>query len=109
MPFYLIIAVDVADAETYSEYVRKVSGIVAKHGGKYLARGGEVIPISGGWNPERVVLIEFPTEELVRRCFRSPEYLEIAPLRERATRTKAIVVEGCDSRESPPQCLRGGA
>ena len=71
--------------------------MIRKHGGRYLARGGTVVPIAGGWNPERVIIVEFDDLAGVQQCFTSPEYLEIAPLRERATISRAIVVEACVS------------
>jgi uncharacterized protein (DUF1330 family) len=52
--------------------------------------------VAGNWNPERVILIEFDSLERVQACFRSPEYLQLAPLRERSTMSRAIVVEGCE-------------
>ena len=94
MPAYVIIEVEVLDRETYSRYVGQVRDVIERHGGRYLARGGKVIAMSGNWNPERVILIEFDSAEQARECFASPEYKAIAPLRERSTRTKAVIVEG---------------
>jgi uncharacterized protein (DUF1330 family) len=42
----------------HSQYVRKVPPIIEKHGGRYLARGGKVIPLMGDWNYFALVLIE---------------------------------------------------
>ncbi len=94
MSAYMIIEIAVLDHETYQRYVAQVRDIVEQHGGHYLARGGEVIAMSGHWKPERVILIEFDSVQQARECFASPEYEAIAPLRERSTRTKAIIVEG---------------
>ena len=94
MPAYMIIEVEVLDRETYARYVAQVRDVVERHGGRYLARGGKAIPFSGNWNPERVILIEFDSARQARECFASPECRAIAPLRERSTRTRAIIVEG---------------
>ena len=51
-------------------------------------------PLSGNWSPERLVIIEFEAIEQVHRCFGSPEYLELALLREQSAVSKAIVVDG---------------
>jgi len=75
--------------------VERVPEVVEKYGGRYLVRGGEVTPLSGDWNPERVIIVEFETVERLQRCFRSAEYLELAPLKEQSTVSKAIIVEGC--------------
>jgi uncharacterized protein (DUF1330 family) len=95
MSVYMIIEITIKNRELYSRYVAQVPEVVDKYGGRYLIRGGKVTPLSGNWNPERVILIEFETVEQLQKCFESPEYLEIAPLREQSTISKSIVVEGC--------------
>jgi uncharacterized protein (DUF1330 family) len=95
MAVYMIVEIAVKDREQYAKYVGQVAEIVERHGGRYLARGGSVTPMAGGWNPDRVILIEFENMDAWRTCFASPEYLAIAPFREKSTVTRAIVVEGC--------------
>jgi uncharacterized protein (DUF1330 family) len=97
MAVYMIVEITVKDRDRYSKYVGQVARIVESFGGRYLARGGKITPMSGDWNPERVILIEFDTMDDWRKCFTSPEYLEIAPFRETSTVTRAIVLEGCQS------------
>ena len=94
MSVYLIIEITVKDRELYSKYVEKVPAIIKEYGGKYLARGGSVTPLMGGWNPERIILIEFGTVEQIHKCFQAKEYLEIAPFREQSTTSRSIIVEG---------------
>jgi len=95
MSVYTIIEIKVKDKDTYAKYLEKVRSIVEKYRGRYLARGGKITPIFGSWNPERVVIIEFPSYEDIKRWLSSQEYQEIAALREKSTITKAIIVEGC--------------
>jgi uncharacterized protein (DUF1330 family) len=90
----MIVEIEVKDERVYAEYVDSVRGVVEKHGGRYLVRGGAVTPLSGNWSPERLIVIQFEAIEQVRRCFSSPEYLELAPLREQSAASKAIVVDG---------------
>ncbi|MGA9189757.1 MAG: DUF1330 domain-containing protein [Methanosarcina sp.] len=71
----MIIEITILNHELYAKYVEKVPEIVKKYGGGYLVRGGEVIPMFGNWDPERIVLIEFDTVENLRNCFNSSEYL----------------------------------
>jgi uncharacterized protein (DUF1330 family) len=92
---YLIIEIEVKNRELYSQYVEKVPGVINKHGGKYLVRGGNVTPMMGDWKPERLILIEFDSADQIHGCFQSPEYLQLAPLREQSTVSKSIIVEGC--------------
>jgi len=90
----MLIEIKVLDDELYTRYAEKVPEIVKKHGGRYLVQGGKVIPMFGNWNPERIVLIEFETEEKLRNCFNSVEYLKIASFRENSTITKSVIVNG---------------
>ena len=94
MAAYVIIEIKVKDHDAYREYVEKVRRVVERHEGRYLCRGGAVTPFSGNWNPERIILIEFPSVEAVFKCFNSEEYGDIAHLRERSTEGRAIIVEG---------------
>ncbi|MBU1726055.1 MAG: DUF1330 domain-containing protein [Candidatus Omnitrophica bacterium] len=94
MSVYFIVEAKVIDKEVYAQYVEKVRSIVESYNGRYLARGGRVVPIVGDWNPDRVIIIEFPAIKDMKRWFASSEYKEIAPLRERSAVTRAILVEG---------------
>jgi uncharacterized protein (DUF1330 family) len=99
MAVYVIIDISIRDQASkadYAQYVEKVRPMVEKHGGRYLARGGEITPIAGDWNPERIILIEFPSADHVKRWWNSPEYKDIVGLRENATTARAIIVEGCE-------------
>ena len=94
MAVYMIVDISVHDEQTYATYVAKAQEIVRAHGGRYLVRGGEIRSRSGGWDPQRIVLIEFPGMDQLRSCFRSSQYAEIAPMRERSTDARVVIVEG---------------
>jgi len=81
----MIIEIEIKDSESYSKYLKKVPPIVKKYGGRYLARSGEITSITGNWNPERIIVIEFESMKKLRECFQSAEYSEIAPLRKKST------------------------
>ena len=44
MAGYVIVDLQVTDAEVYAEFREKVAGTVEAHGGKYLVRGGTPRP-----------------------------------------------------------------
>jgi len=94
MPAYVLIEIEINDRNTYFQYIEKARPIIESYGGHYRIRGGNVTPLFGDWNPERIILIEFPCHEDVERCFNSKEYLEIAKLRENSTNTRSIILEG---------------
>ncbi len=93
MSVYMIIDSKVKDREKYRQYIDQVSTVVTKYGGRYHVRG-EKITSFGAWKPERIIIIEFPTEDHIRRWLTSPEYRAIAPLREEGAETQAVCVNG---------------
>jgi uncharacterized protein (DUF1330 family) len=97
MAVYMIVETKVTDKEVFSQYGEEFDEMLKKYGGRFLVRGGEVTPLSGNWNPERIAVIEFESFEQLMNCFVSADYLEIAALRESSTISKAIVVRGCRS------------
>ena len=94
MSVYMIIDVEITDADMYAEYIQKVPATVEKYYGKYLVRGGDVKVLAGDWKPERIIVLEFPSAERLKQWLTSPEYSALAPIREKSTSAKAIVVEG---------------
>ena len=69
MSVYMIIEIKIKNNELYSKYVEKIPEVIKKYGGRYLIRGGKITPLSGNWNPERIILIEFVTVEQLQKCF----------------------------------------
>lgn len=102
MSYYFIVTVSLTgDAGTpYDSYARKVKPIVEKHGGEYVVRTSEVVPLSSGWEPARVTVIRFPFREDLVRCFSSEEYRQVKSLREDSVESHTIIVKGTDSHEA---------
>jgi uncharacterized protein (DUF1330 family) len=98
MSVYFIVEIKTKNENkgAYAEYIKEVRPLVEKYEGRYLSRGGKITPVFGDWNPERIIIIEFPSARNVEEWLSSPEYKEIAVLRESSTITKAIIVEGCE-------------
>lgn len=94
MSVYAIIEIRIKNKDMYYEYVEKVKPIIEKYKGRYLVRGGKITTLFGDWNPERIIIIKFPSIEEVNLCFGSEAYGRIAGLRENSTITKSIIVEG---------------
>jgi uncharacterized protein (DUF1330 family) len=94
MSVYVIIDIGVIDQELYEEYVARVPAVVEQYGGRYLVRGGEVVALAGGWQPERIVVLEFESSDQAQEYLTSPEYLALAPLRQKSTTSRAIIVMG---------------
>jgi uncharacterized protein (DUF1330 family) len=94
MSVYAVFEVEMLDAEAYKPYSQAVPALIAKAGGKYLARGGATYTLEGEPPGPRVVILEFPSEAAFRSWYDSEEYAPYQKLRERVTRSRAFTVAG---------------
>ena len=94
MPAYLIAEIEVQDGERYEEYRQRVPATIAAHGGKYLARGGDVENLEGGRVPRRTVILEFESLERARQWWVSDEYGALKELRRSASVGNIMLVDG---------------
>jgi uncharacterized protein (DUF1330 family) len=94
MKAYMIFEIEVTDAATFEEYRQKAAAVIEKHGGKYIVRGGKTEALEGGWNPKRVVVLEFPSLAQAQQWYGSADYAPLIALRQKGSRAKAILVEG---------------
>jgi len=81
MPAYWVARSKINDPVAYKKYTDLVPAIIAKYGGKVLARGGKFQIMEGPQKFQRFVVIEFPTFEQGVACFSSAEYQNAAKFR----------------------------
>jgi uncharacterized protein (DUF1330 family) len=94
MPAYFIIEFDVHDPDLFERYRPIATETIARYGGRYLVRGGAAETIEGGWTPQRVVVLEFPTAGQAKAWYHSTNYAEGLRLRQAAATARIILVEG---------------
>jgi uncharacterized protein (DUF1330 family) len=94
MTAYVISDVEFLDRALVENYRTLAQAAIAKYGGRYLARGGAVEPVEGGWAPGNVIIVEFPTMARAREWYRSREYAEALEISRRALRRRLIFVDG---------------
>ena len=94
MSAYLIVDIEVIAQGPYDDYRAQVPELVAKHGGKYLVRGGSFEILEGDWAPHRLVLLEFPTIEAAKGFYDSEDYRPLRDIRLNATNSNMVMVEG---------------
>ena len=94
MPAYVIADVEVFDFDGFKEYLDRMPEILARYGVEYVVRGGETDVLEGDWNPTRLVILRFDDMEHARRWYSSDEYQEMVRLRQRASRTDMVAVDG---------------
>jgi uncharacterized protein (DUF1330 family) len=97
MPAYWVARSKINDPVEYKKYTDLVPAILAKYGGKVLARGGRYQIMEGPQKFQRFVVVEFPTFEQAVTCFTSEEYDEAAAFRRSgAGEVETIIVDGGD-------------
>ena len=94
MPAFFVADVEVLDPVAFQEYAKGAPATVAQYGGKYIARGGAIEPLEGGWAPKRLTIIQFDSVERCKEWFNSPEYRPFRDLRGRVTEARLLVTEG---------------
>lgn len=94
MPAYVIVEVSIHDPKEMEEYRKLTPATIAAFDGKFIVRGGKTITLEGDWNPERIVVVEFPSVEKANAWWHSEIYSIPKAMRQRAGKTKMIIVEG---------------
>ncbi len=85
------------DRESFEQYRSRVTPVVQKYGGRYLATDANVEVKEGSWPALATIILEFPSPEHAHRWYASPEYQEILPLRLRGASGPLIVVHGLEA------------
>jgi uncharacterized protein (DUF1330 family) len=94
MSAYVIVDVEVTDPAGYEEYKKLAPPAVALYGGKYIARGGKNETLEGDWQPNRLVILVFPSVEQAKAWLNSPEYAPARAMRHKFAKSRMMVVEG---------------
>ena len=91
---YMIVRIKITREEGWPEYRQKVAELFARHGGRHLVRGGPVEVLEGSYDGRRLVIFEFPSMEVIRSVWDSPDYAEVKKLREGAGELDVWAVPG---------------
>ncbi len=94
MPAYMIVRIKVTNPEQYKEYIAVTPGILARFGANFIARGGETVTLEGPEETSRMVIVEFPSLDVAREFYASPEYQEAMKLREGAAEVSMVGIAG---------------
>jgi len=94
MAAYIVVNVEVHDAERYEDYRRLVLPTLGQYGGRFLVRGGQVEVLEGSWTPKRFVIVESPSMKIAREWWQSEAYAKPKALRQATSHTEMVLVEG---------------
>lgn len=90
MAYFLVAAIDVKDADGYQPYLEAGFASVDRPGIEAMAYGPASV-IEGGNPSERMLILKFDSEELLKEWYLSEEYQAIIPIRHANADTRFIV------------------
>jgi uncharacterized protein (DUF1330 family) len=75
MKYYSIAEIDITDRSWVAAYVRDVTPMLERHGGRYLARTSNFERMEGERKaPQLLLLVEWPSKEAAIGFYQSAEY-----------------------------------
>lgn len=95
MKAYIIVDVTITNPNRYEDYKKLTPASLVPFDGKFIVRGGAAETLEGNWETGRVVVVEFPSLEKAKAWWSSATYAPAKAIRQSASHTKMIVVEGC--------------
>ena len=94
MSGYIIANVQVTNPVQYEEYRKWSTAAMKAYSAEVCVRGGEVAVLEGDWAPQRIVVLKFPSFELAKAFYETPEYLRAREARAGAAIMNMVAVEG---------------
>jgi uncharacterized protein (DUF1330 family) len=94
MSSYFIAQIKINNPEEYGKYLEGVDEVFAKFNGKYLTVDDKPEVIEGNWNYSRVVVIEFPNYDDLRKWYDSEDYQNILKHRLQGADCDTVIVKG---------------
>ena len=92
---YWVAHVTVTNPEEYARYAELAGPAIAAFGGKFLARGGEVM-IKEGQGHARNVVIWFPSLADANACYDSPAYQEAMAFAKDSSIRELVLIKGVE-------------
>ena len=92
MGAFWIAHVTVLDAGAYGKYAEGAGPAIARHGGRFLARGTRHVQLEGK-DRARNVIAWFPSVEAAEACYHSPEYQAALAHAKGASERDLVIVE----------------
>jgi uncharacterized protein (DUF1330 family) len=97
MTVYLIADIKVKDQSWIPAYATSVHDLVHKHGGKYLARSGNVKTVEGDpLDTTLIAVVAFPNEAAARGFTNDPDYAPYIAARQRGSESRFQLIDDTD-------------
>jgi len=96
MAAYLFIKTKIHDPGQYAKYVKEVRSLAAKWGSRFIVRSRPVEQLEGEpeqWGDFLLLVSEWPSVEVARKFWNSPEYRTVSQLRVGAGEVHVMLTE----------------
>ena len=108
MSVFLIADIKVTHDGWVPEYAANVHKIVARHGGKYLSRSGNITSVEGGTKDSTLVaILQFPSKTAVESFAKDPEYQPYGKARQAGSVSNFYVIDDTDIAGTIPYLAAG--
>ena len=121
MSAYIVGRIAVREATRYPDYTAQTPALIAKHGGRFIVRGGTTSTLEGPEEARRVVVIDLSEKRNEPLCLINPEILEkhgeeqmeegclsVPGIYDTVTRAEGITVQALDRDGEPFQLQADG-
>ena len=108
MSVFVIADVLVTDDAWIPDYAANVHDIVHKHGGKYLARSGNLTTLEGEpLETTLIAILQFPSREAADAFVSDPDYAPYAEARQAGTNSRFRIIDDTDIAGTIPYLDKG--
>ena len=108
MKAYVIADVHITNPGWVPKYAAEVHQLVHRHGGKYLARSGNIATLEGTPPPTSLIaVIEFPSKESAVAFATDPEYAPFASARRAGSESRLQMIDDTDVAGTIPYLRKG--
>jgi len=95
--YYAVAEIDITDQSWVRAYIKNVTKLVERCGGRYLARTSNVQKVEGERKtPEIVLIIEWPSKAAAEAFYESDEYRPYRQSRIEGAKNEFVLVAGED-------------
>lgn len=110
MTVYMIADIKVTDGAWVPAYAAEVHHLVHKHGGKYLARSGNVRTLEGKpLETTLIAILQFPSARAVETFLADPAYARFARERKAGSDSRFQLIDDTDLAGTIPYLAQGQA
>lgn len=94
MVAYLVVEVFYEDPAWLEAYRTNVPALIARHGGRYVARANppETIEHDGGALPDTLAILEYPDAAAARAMLADPDYKPFLEARQAGAKTRMFLI-----------------